>query len=92
MLSRHTGIQRLYAVQAAMLFRHTGIQRLYAVQGLNAVQQGRTGHRKLDQPGHNLPQPSPAQWPRKTNLAGLGQDDLVSANELAIVTCQSDIS
>ena len=50
--------------------------------------QGRTGHRKSDQPGHNLTQPSPAQWPSKTHLAGLGQDDFVSANELAILTCQ----
>ena len=38
--------------------------------------------------GHNLTQPSPAQWPSKTHWAGLGQDDFVSANELAILTCQ----
>ena len=52
------------------------------------LDQGRTGHRKSDQPGHNLTQPSPAQWPSKTHWAGLGQDDFVSANELAILTCQ----
>ena len=56
-------------------------------QDSSAVQ-GRTGHRKSDQPGHNLTQPSPAQWPSKTHWAGLGQDDFVSANELAILTCQ----
>ena len=37
-------------------------------------EQERTGHRKSDQPGHNLPQPSPAQWPSKTHWVGLGQE------------------
>ena len=61
-------------------------------QGLIYMAQGRTGHRKSDQPGHKLTQPSPAQWPSKTHWAGLGQDDFVRANELAILTYQVGIN
>ena len=49
----------------------------------------RMGSPKSAQPGHNLF--SPAQL-IKTHWAGLGQDDFVSTNELAILTYQGGIN
>ena len=36
------------------------------------LRQGRTAHRKSDQPGRGLPQPSPVRWLIPTNRLGLG--------------------